>query len=436
MRRGTVNFILLIGLCALAVAIFCACLLPGAIISLDRLQRSSAQVDAFFSEYAPDFYVNRQAESLFEQAAREPDGEQDDPTLYEYRAPEGFYIRSQSRAWDEEKLKALYDELKKNRHGSEIETLWEIIIYPEQADNVLGTHQGDLQTAHFAPKFPALPEGFSVQFNRLVGIISLYGGDDNTTVESMARSLSHEYGHHYTTFYMLEDGDLMQSEYARIRGFDPQEVRTAMDDHYMREHHLHVIEIVAEDYVTLMGSPTTRQIVDFKDIRQIQSGEKMAPELSLGTAANAYPQENLMIPLANEIPGLDEYFYSFIDEAPPKLPPRQIVTLQIEQKSVGYNLVDGYRNYVHYKLTWNTPYPAGTVYTLVCYDESDYYIRPIKTVRSGSAAEAVVGTVAYSKGNYVYSSDDAVAEGTKTFIVTAFLPDGTIYLSQPLEYTF
>jgi hypothetical protein len=145
-----------------------------------------------------------------------------------------------------------------------------------------------------------------------------------------------------------------------------------------------------------------------------------------------------MIPLANDVQGLKEYFFSYID-AVPRVPveEKQEITLQIRRNSRGFQLTTGYRTFVHYIITWNTPY-KNAIYTLVCYDPDDYtgWSIPIKTVRPGQTASAAVGEYVVEQANQVVSLDDGLAIGTKVFVVVAMLPDGTFYLSEKLEHTF
>lgn len=141
----------------------------------------------------------------------------------------------------------------------------------------------------------------------------------------------------------------------------------ADDAQYLDMHYWYVGEIAAEDYVLLMGSPATRQVVDCYDVWDLLYGA-VQPEASLANGAmNLFPQENLMIPLASDVDGLKEYFYSFIDETPTPTPQTPSFDLRIEPDSVGYQLEDGYETFVHYKIRWDKPYAeAGRgIYTAV-----------------------------------------------------------------------
>ena len=373
-----------------------------------------------------------------------------DDALYLFETPEGFTMVSHSAAWDEYMLIQLYHELLLNTHGDEINFLHEVIVYPHEEEEgvALATYALGTTTVNFFIQFPALSEDFTVPFSQDIGTINLYDGDTNTTIASMANSLSHEYGHLFTFYYMFNvggnedestgNGSLGDTMYARLREAARFNLIMSLSpgEDYLQERFRYLIEIAAEDYVQLMGSPTTRQVVDFVDVRQIINGAERPS--SIRGARNAFPQENLMIPLANNVPGLKEYFFSFID-AGPRVPveEKQEVSLQIRRNNIGFQLTTGYRTFIHYEITWNTPYD-NAIYTLVCYDPDNYagWGMPIKTVRPGQNASAIIGEYVVERGNQVESLDDGLASGTKVFFVVAMLPDGTFFMSEKLEHTF
>ena len=364
--------------------------------------------------------------------------------LYYFEAPEGFTIISHSAVWDTQMLSALYDELMLNQHGSEIYFLHEVIVFPDERErNILASYSLGFTVGRFTIDFPALPSDFGVNFGRDIGTIHLYGGDVITTIEGMAGSLSHEYGHLFTFYHMFADAleageSLENTEFARLREAARHGliVRSDRGDDYWDQRFRYLIEIAAEDFVQLMGSPTTRQVVDFVDIRQrLNSAE--GPEITLG-ARNAFPQENLMIPLANYVPGLKEYFFSFINREPPEpIEQRQEITLEITQNARFFDLVTGYRTFLYYEITWNTPY-EGAIYTLVTYDPANYsgWGIPIKTIRPGVTASAIIGEYVIQRNEQVQSMNDNLAEGTRVFMVIALLPDGTFFTSEKLIHTF
>ena len=363
--------------------------------------------------------------------------------LYYFETPKEFTIISYSSAWNRDMLELLYYELLQNKHGEEMETLHEIVVYPQESEKMLASFTPDTTASHFFTRFPAFPDDFSVEFTRDIGRIKLYGGDTNTTIESMAISLSHEYGHLFTYYHMFyeqlrDETPLDGSVYAELREAARFDLITSIapGDDYEAERFRYLFEIAAEDYVQLMGSPTTRQVVDFIDVQQRINGAE--PPMSALGARNAFPQENMRLPLAGDVSGLEAYFFSFIDAAPEvPVEEKQEIELQITRKSVQYNLVSGLRSFVHYTVTWDAPY-QNAIYTLVCYDPEDYsgWGIPIRTAFPDQAASAVIGEYAVRRGDQIHFMDDGLAQGKKVFFVVAMLPDGTFYISDKLEYEF
>jgi len=430
-------------LLVLAVAAFC-----GGFLSyyhyngeVEAYENSVADTEAFFTSHIPQPFVNSAVHN-------EPYiyyNHRDD-ALFFFDAPEGFTLVSHSEAWNQDMLELLYHELLKNEHGDEIDLLYEVIVYPydeEDEERIAATFTLGVKSVSFFFQFPAFPADFTVDFPQEIGTIALYSGDKNTTIESMAGSLSHEYGHLYTRYYMFDsmisvNDSLQETEYARLRNATGHNLITnaGPGSTYWQERHRYLIEIAAEDYVQLMGSPTSIQIVDYLDVQQILNGAE-APTSWVG-ARNAFPQENMMIPLANDVPGLTDYFYSFIDTAP-RIPieEKKDISLQIQQRPVQHNLVDGLRTFTHYVITWNAPY-QNAIYTLACYEPDDYigWGIPIKTVHPGQNTSAVIGEYVVERGDRVVFMDDGNAHGVKVFFVVALLPDGTFYISDKLEYHF
>jgi len=426
----------------LTIGIFC-----GGILSfyhfdgeVEAYERTIEDSKLFFQSHVSRPFINRAANAV-------PHVYQNhrDDALFFFEAPEGFAMISHSAPWNQEMLELLYHELMLNEHGKEMDLLYEVIIYPydEEEERIAATYTPGVKSISFFIDFPAFPEDFSIEFPQDIGTITLYNGDMNTTVKSMASSLSHEYGHLYTFYYMFntvaeESGSLKETEYARLRDAARFDLITNVSpgDSYWHERHRYLIEVAAEDYVQLMGSPTTRQVIDYLDVQQILNGAD-APESWTGER-NAFPQENMMIPLANDVPGLADYFYSYIDSSP-RIPieEKMDITLQIQQRPVQHNLIEGLRTFTHYTITWNAPY-QNAIYTLICYDPDLYagWGFPVKTVHPGQNTSAVIGEYVIVNGDRVTFMDDNKAQGTKVFCVVALLPDGTFYLSEKLEYNF
>jgi hypothetical protein len=165
-------------------------------------------------------------------------------------AKSGVTFESYSNLWKTtDKLKQLEAELLKNKHGEELALLGKVIIIPESAagEDVLGEYMANY-------KFTST--NVSLLSNRT---IYLFGADENTTIESMAYTLSHEYGHHFTFYQLINKenkipGSWKNSDYAKSRGV--QSTTSPAHDKALGEYVWSLAEIMAEDYVQLFGSET------------------------------------------------------------------------------------------------------------------------------------------------------------------------------------
>jgi len=442
MRARRTGRTILVMLIIISIALIC-----GSIVAVYHFngevgiyQRSSSETNAFFQSYTPHPFINTAVDAEPYQYENPHD-----EALYTYEAPEGFTIISHSPAWDQNMLELLYHELMLNEHGDEINFLYEVVVYPDEEEetSILASYSLGTTFVSFFTLFPAFPDDFTVNFPKDIGSINLYGGNTKTTIESIAESLSHEYGHLYTFYYMFDSAisegeSLSGTSYARFREADRFDLITSSSpgSTYMQERFRYLIEIAAEDYVQLMGSPTTRQVVDFVDVQQLLNGAELPT--SIRGARNAFPQENMMIPLAGDVQGLKEYFYSYIGKAP-RVPreEKQEITLEISRSSVQHDLTSGRRTFVYYTIIWNAPY-QNAIYTLAWYDPDNYagWGNPVKTVHPGQSPSAVIGEYVVERGDRIHFPEDGRVFGTRVFYVVAMLPDGTFYISDKLEYNF
>ena len=155
---------------------------------------------------------------------------------YEYVTPLGFSIVSQSEKWTGEKLVKVYDELLNNKHGDEIMYISKIVIYPGPSDigltdsNVAGTHSQERSEYRVFFDLPALvPSSMEYKIKSSLSVIELYNMDAYDDISQAARTISHEYGHHYTMFYFLQDdAAAAASDYYTLRGNWPVRPRRVL----------------------------------------------------------------------------------------------------------------------------------------------------------------------------------------------------------------
>ncbi|MCK5128718.1 MAG: hypothetical protein KAQ68_02610 [Clostridiales bacterium] len=362
---------------------------------------------------------------------------------YDY---ENLEFISYSNQWDKHKLELLCKELLLNVHGWEIDYLGKITIYP-QKDNQMAGYQ---QQVHRTIEVPlqlqgTLPENFRAEMFNQVSDIVLYNGDEDNTIESMARVLSHEYGHHFTLFHFYLEEDLMKlSKYYELRYFEDSKIRTTGDDfeEYMENHLWYLIEIAANDYVYLMGSPNTRQIetyYDAIDSLKIKLKDDEGADGIISTIKDSFnmkPHENVVIPLPDQVEGLPELFYGIIGKTSPSYENRDESASSIEIKiKQRYELGHSY-----YDISWNKPWKdEDVIYTLVAYNENDKLLGGIKSIKANEKAHAYIGeTVVTNAGNtkiYWWNGRWTTYDFLRMRIVVTF-PDGTAVVSSPLDKVF
>lgn len=161
-----------------------------------------------------------------------------------YKGESGVTFESYSYKWKTiDQLKALEEEMLQNKHGEELSYLGKVQIFPDYpaGNNVLGQYYARYEVNQ--KKY--IPDR----------VIQLYGGDQYTTVEQMATTLSHEYGHHFSYYYLIEGekslpDHWLSSSYAKARGLDKYSKVNVNGSDYIWS----MPEILAEDYVQLFGT--------------------------------------------------------------------------------------------------------------------------------------------------------------------------------------
>ena len=344
--------------------------------------------------------------------------------LAEYKAPDGIVITSFSPAWtDQAKLKELHHELLQNTHGDEIKLLNQIEIYDDypRGKGVAGQYI-----------FQTISTVLSFKQKMQPGKIELYGGSEHQTVASFAHTLSHEYGHHVTHYYTLQTDQhpltdakyWKDTTYARMRGLTNDE-RVGVTD---VEHRWQIAEIAAEDYVQLFGSPLAKAVTPFQSrVEQAMRGEEPAAVTWSGSMYNVQPQENLLLPLASEVPGLYDFFYKQMqgragNYKPPAKPKLSLASYS-KQGEVGNQL----------DFTWSeVGENKNYTYTLVTYKDDDLLAEPIVTRTAKDAHEARYGPVVMRKGQYIYTYQEPSAKGVRHFKLYAFDEHGWVSQSPVL----
>ncbi|WP_058486262.1 S-layer homology domain-containing protein [Defluviitalea phaphyphila] len=345
-----------------------------------------------------------------------------------YEGEIGIKIISFSQNWSsEEKLKEIYDELLRNFHGEEISYLSTIYVYPDSPDGVAANYYAD---------FEINEEGKYIY--KKDRYIEIFNGDEYKDISELARILSHEYGHHFTLYYLLTKenkhfNQWEQTNYAKVRGllnYKDVEYYSINDTGYI--HKWDIAEIAAEDYVQLFGSPNAKKSVDYKDVKErVEEGIKDYYYNNI--SFNLLPQENLSIPLAADVPGLYLYWlelagYTSIE---PKLPLKPSINIKKTKE-----IMPGY---YQYEITWDEIEDGNNYeYTLVSYPVGDNnFPRPIKTVVTGEEMKAYIGSAISTndEGKINLILDDQY-KGEYYFRLFIKNSKGFIFSTDPIKFEF
>lgn len=354
-----------------------------------------------------------------------------------FHTPLGFPIVSFSQEWTGDKLEEIYDELIANKHGKEISSVSEVLVYAgesaqDSGGNVAGTHVTSEKTYSLFFDLPGLvPETLEYNIDSTQSTIELYNMDKYDSAQQVARTISHEYGHHYTMYYFMQDDESTKnSEYYHIRGignFD-HDVFFEIESEYYENHMWSIYEIAAEDYVQLMGSPTAKQQIEYLDIYEAldyyYKNKENYTVYADASVSNVYPQENIYIPLADEVNGLREYYLSFIGET------SELDDLVHPNFNISMTQHDSY-GYDYYEITWDkTTDDPDALYTLVCYSSNGDIFLPVRTVYGDEKPIARIGTAVKLSGITISTSSDKITDEDRFFKLYVTWPDGRMQSSE------
>ncbi len=339
-----------------------------------------------------------------------------------YTAPDGFQVVSYAQEWaDVSKLKGVYEELLKNTHGEEFKLLRRIDIHPGSDP------QGMSAAGRWFGRWE-IKNGIPILLGN--SHIDIYNGSSYTSVPEIARTLSHEYGHHFTYYYYFKTEKRPWEQWRNTGLASARNLKYNMNVSTELVPHKWIIqEIAAEDYVQLLGSPTAKESYDFQDI-----GERIGNgEIHYDTNIfNFHPQENYEIPLASNLPGLKQYWLkaSGLQNQSGEAPSQ--TSLKLEQIKT-FRHIDT----PQYRFTWDSSTDDKTAnleYTLVWFqrDSSSFNLYPIKTVNSEEPLQAVFGA-ASNESQYIW---EELPSGVAYFVVYIKDFDGNITSSRILAIDF
>lgn len=348
----------------------------------------------------------------------------------QYKTDLGFTINSYSENWTGNKLIEVYEEFKKNTYGKEIKYLKEINLY---SGNPKGGKEEGVYNASY--KQLEILGKVKILFSKN-NSIDLYNLKDKDTVDDIAKTLSHEYGHHFTLYYLIQHEDKTFEQWKDTQMYQKRKLSPYEDvtNSYKNGHEWSVIEICAEDYVQLYGSPTAKKVFYFNDIEGRYGANTINNSTSYSYSIfNLNPQENNHVPLALETLEIKQYW----EEAsgiPSKVKGTGKPALALVRvTNLGYDKMQ-------YKFQWsksiNQEKQEALSYTLVATDLEGNEIIPIKTVKRGEKLEAVVGSIRVTEKDNILFYTDSFIDSEKIFKVYAISTSGGIVSSESLKINF
>ncbi len=345
-----------------------------------------------------------------------------DNKIYASFTANNLTIKSYSKSWTKNMLKDLYIELLNNFHGEEFNYLNNIYIYPDAPEGVNGLYFDDIYINN---------DGYKLGNN---AYINLYNGDKLNTIQKMAYTLSHEYGHHYIIYNLMKTENvyyhnLTNSKYVKIRNLDNKPtIYDSNKQNYV--YHWDIMEIMADDYVQLLGSSNARMSYDYKSVDELLKNSKLPYENPY--SFNLKPQLNPYIPLAADVPGLYNYLVNIggFTVSIPKIPNKPKLG-----EVTGYI---GVNNEPTYNVTWDNPNENDVLeYTLVIYPDNNPFVAyPLKTLTSKEPLNVTFGSYSIKQNDNSIKQISQKYEGNYT--LKLYIKDslGFIHSSEPKTYNF
>lgn len=266
-----------------------------------------------------------------------------------FTSPEGIHFESYSSLWDRNKLEELYQSFMKNAHGEELSILSTIKLAPEEPQD----RDGDCDVEYSFDN----NQHIFIPSNRT---ITLYYANEFKDVTDVSYTLSHEYGHIFTYYWLAKKENIIpevasHNQWANIRGIKQYPIRWNYWDNNNYNHFWQPEEIMANDYVQLFGSPDAKEKLFW------------TPDMAISDSSYINNIENNVIPAAESVPGLRQYWENLsgihtnplIQLLEPSIISLQVVNKDENSKKPGYIVTftpatKGNKDNVEYFVRWST----------------------------------------------------------------------------------
>lgn len=330
-------------------------------------------------------------------------------------------ITSYSKSWTKPMLQKLYQELLNNFHGDELEYLSDIYIYPDSPEGVNGLYYDNIY----------LQNGEYVLGKN--ACIKLFNADRYNSIEKIAYTLSHEYGHHYMIYNIMKKeniyyADLRKCKYVKVRELENEPViYDNTKNGYI--YYWDILEIMADDYVQLLGSSNAKKSYHYKSIDELlKEGKGLYENVP---AFNLKPQLNPYLPLAADVKGLYSYMLNLSGFTSSLNPPEKpkldkiAITKTIDDKPT-------------YTVSLQKPLSEEVFeYTLVIYPKDNPFVPyPLKTFTSKEPLNVVFGSYAIKQKDGSIKSISQNLEGEYTLRLYIKDARNFMYSIEPITYDF
>lgn len=360
---------------------------------------------------------------------------------------EDIHFLTSCEGWDEERLEEAAIELFSNTHGEEIKLVTAVVFEEGDGAFTYGYQQGGNEYYPISTSLHGVfPKDTTFYHANEKSILYVTNVTARTDVGDYAQALSIAYGYHFVNHYMGIEGteDDKDTEYYNIRAHGNENVKLEFEDNddYMENYKWDLETIAANDYMYLLGSENANRILH--SLRN-----KYYSEIELDTWEGVYnaflsryrngrnvtPHINIHMELPEQVNGLAEYFYSFVEDEAPEY------TVHEPMGDINFEIVRNTSTYSKYQerdsLHWTSPYEDKDIWYIVLEYNMDDELLDILGFASGSGEkETRFGEYANQPSDFGMKAFIRHFENqTKIRIIAAF-PDGSIVISEPFEYVY
>ncbi|MEX1377976.1 MAG: hypothetical protein AB1Z23_10975 [Eubacteriales bacterium] len=358
---------------------------------------------------------------------------------------DGVQFISYVEEWDRSMLKDVADEFFRNVHGKEIEYLEMVGLYGEDDyhGDVYDSYDRDFRIPISLYNFLGSKQSFN--YTTTCGTIIVDDADYFVDPDYVAYMMSYGYAYHFVEQNLGVRGveEDAETEYYKLRaeGDDRIKLEEEKFNDMYDNFQWYLVNIAAMDYLYFMSSDTINETLEFYDTKELLNffltkSDKELSKISIyyDYCRNATIFENFEMDMPQQVEGLKEYFFSFVEDEAPEY---TIIEDFDPNLNINYSPISG-TNYKSGKITWDKPFDdKDVVYTLIFLDEYDQIWFIYKTVHGDQEAIANLGYFTQSR-YYLETGQHFNFDTGQEFkiVITITFPDGTVLVSDPAEIIY